>query len=167
MYGDPLLESLSTVVRPVVEHVTGKQLWQTYTYCRLYKNGDTLAAHTDRLSCEISVSLCVGFDVTGIQQHSPDYVWPIFMDGTAVAATPGDLVLYRGCEVTHWREAFVGSCQAQVFLHYVDQSQPYAEPLRFDTRPGLGLPASTRDRKKEFFAERVAHRLREKKNRLE
>jgi hypothetical protein len=36
---------------------------------------------------------------------------------------PGDMVVYRGIEIEHWREPFdaeEGSYQVQVFLHYVD-----------------------------------------------
>lgn len=55
----------------------------------------------------------------------------------------GDAVLYRGCEVHHWRKKYKeGQWQAQVFLHYVDANGPHAE-WKFDKRPGLNLPGPT------------------------
>ena len=90
------------------------------------------------------------------------YLWPIFVDnskdyrhfgdealqlakpgeGTPALLSPGDCVIYRGCEVRHWREAFQGNHQAQAFIHYVDQDGPYAR-YRFDTRLMLGASAAT------------------------
>ena len=51
------------------------------------------------------------------------------------------MLVYKGCEVEHWREAFSGVNCAQVFLHYNDASDPKAEQNKFDGRPFLGLPA--------------------------
>jgi hypothetical protein len=45
-------------------------------------------------------------------------------------------LLYRGIECPHWREAFEGDRQVQVFLHYVDQKGPLAD-WKFDKRPVL------------------------------
>jgi hypothetical protein len=53
----------------------------------------------------------------------------------------GDLVIYRGCEVEHWREEFIapeGSYHIQVFLHYVDANGPYAD-YKYDRRPSIGF----------------------------
>ncbi|MEM7031692.1 MAG: hypothetical protein AAF629_19210 [Chloroflexota bacterium] len=153
IYGDPFMESLLVEIKPVVEQVTHKQLFPTYAYSRVYKQGDTLSPHQDRLTCEISVTLCIGQDIIDIQQDQPEYTWPIFMNGTPILCSPGDMVIYKGCEVEHWREAFEGKQQGQVFLHYVDQDQPYSKYLKFDGRPNLGLPTSTRDLIKLALAE--------------
>lgn len=158
MYGDPLMESLLTVICPIVEEATGKRLHPTYAYCRLYQQGDVLPPHKDRLSCEVSVTLCLGHDIAELQKHQPDYAWPIFLNGTSIACRPGDMIIYKGCEVEHWREAFEGTQHGQVFLHYVDQNESYADWLKFDTRPTLGLPNTSRDPKKLHFARLVKKR---------
>jgi hypothetical protein len=44
--------------------------------------------------------------------------WPIFVEGVPVDLTPGDLLLYKGCELEHWREEFQGEQCGQLFLHY-------------------------------------------------
>jgi hypothetical protein len=73
-------------------------------------------------------------------------VWPIFMganedksNATEIKMNVGDAVLYRGCDIHHWREPYKeGKWQAQVFLHYVDQNGPHAE-WKYDKRGSLGL----------------------------
>ena len=68
--------------------------------------------------------------------------------GKMIPMEPGDGVIYRGCEVEHWREAFnapMGAWQTQVFLQYVDKNGPYGDFCKFDSRPALGLPHTTKD----------------------
>jgi hypothetical protein len=125
---DELLERLL----PRMEAVAGTALYPTYSYYRVYKNGDVLTPHRDRPSCEISVSIALGFDAP--------HPWPFFVEGPNGVCRadlyPGDGMLYRGCECRHWREAFVGQHAAQVFLHYVAQNGPNAS-YRFDGRSSL------------------------------
>ena len=92
-----------------VEEVCGEKLLPTYAFARDYRHGETLARHTDREACEVSVTLNL----------SSDSLWPIYMDGVAVETHPGDAAVYRGMDVPHWREAFQGQRCVQVFLHYV------------------------------------------------
>jgi PKHD-type hydroxylase len=47
------------------------------------------------------------------------------MGKRGVFQSPGDGVLYRGCEIEHWRPEFTGDEYVQVFLHYVDSEGPY------------------------------------------
>jgi PKHD-type hydroxylase len=61
-------------------------------------------------------------------------VWPIFMGqhkedrvGVPVDIDVGDLVMYHGEELPHWRNAYKGKWQAQVFFHYVDADGENAE----------------------------------------
>jgi hypothetical protein len=51
---------------------------------------------------------------------------------------PGDIIIYRGCEVEHWRDSFLGLNQAQVFLHYNELNGEYNN--LYDGRPILGIP---------------------------
>lgn len=131
-YGDFMMDGLLTKLLPVVERVSALQVFPTYSYFRLYKDGDTLKRHTDRPSCEISVTLCLGYEAPR--------PWPIWIEGprgvTSIRLEAGDGLLYRGMECPHWRAAFEGCQLAQVFLHYVDQHGPCAE-WKFDKRPSL------------------------------
>jgi len=150
-YADPVMETLLVKVLPKMKQETGLDLIPTYSYARAYKKGDTLHRHKDRPSCEISTTINLGGDP-----------WPIFIDGTGannvinerqnlvkpgapigtkVLLEVGDMLVYSGCELEHWREPFEGDICGQVFLHYNHVNGPFADKNRFDGRPMLGLPA--------------------------
>ena len=54
---------------------------------------------------------------------------------------PGDMLIYKGCDLFHWREKFEGEHHLQAFLHYNDKNGPYGDNL-YDGRENLGLPNS-------------------------
>jgi len=143
LYGDPLMESTLELCRPAIERITGLSLIPTYAYCRIYKNGDVLNAHKDRPACEISATLTLGHDLAGIRETKPEYLWPIIVEGKPFVCNTGEMLLYHGCELSHWRVAFEGNYQAQLFIHYVDANGPFVVE-KYDTRPALGLPDCTR-----------------------
>ena len=62
--------------------------------------------------------------------------------GTKVNLKPGDMLLYRGVELEHWREPFKGKLCGQVFFHYNDKNGPFKTKNIFDGRSVLGLPAA-------------------------
>ena len=149
-YADFAMETLLVKMLPVMAKETGLNLIPTYSYARIYKKGDELKRHKDRPSCEISTTLNLGGDP-----------WPIFIDGTGansvideyknihkpnapkgtkVLLDVGDMLVYSGCELEHWREPFEGDVCGQVFLHYNHVNGPFAEKNRFDKRPMLGVP---------------------------
>ena len=139
IHGAIAFDKLLIDLLPYFEKASGKRLYPTYSYARLYAPNDELTIHTDRESCEISATVTLGFDGD---------VWPIYMgdEGKANASkidmAVGDAVLYRGMDKHHWRETYTeGKWQAQVFLHYVDADGPHAE-WKFDKRPSLNLPSA-------------------------
>lgn len=126
IYGDPTFDSLlANLAKPIGEKI-GLELIPTYTYARIYQPGEVLAKHTDRDSCEISGTLTI--------DHDPDsQIWPIFFGkniedpGQMYKIDVGDLVMYRGNELVHWRPKYKGKWQVQVFFHYVDANGPNKE----------------------------------------
>jgi hypothetical protein len=128
-YGDFVMETLLVKVLPKMQQETGLNLIPTYSYARAYKKGDELKKHKDRPSCEISTTINLGGDP-----------WPIFIEGTKVLLEVGDMLVYSGCELEHWREPFEGNICGQVFLHYNHVNGPFADKNRFDGRPMLGVP---------------------------
>jgi hypothetical protein len=139
--------------------ITGLNLAPTYSYWRLYKNGDVLKRHKDRPSCEVSTTLCLGYNNQNLKDKKKDwekYNWPMWVDetggfgnkGAPIHMEPGDMIVYRGCIIEHWREPFLGNNHAQVFLHYNDVDGPFGENCVFDGRHHLGLPPSFKDPKK-------------------
>lgn len=135
-FGAFCFEAVMLMVQPVVEKTVGKKLWPTYSYARQYWNGATLLKHLDRPACEFSATITVDDDGSDN--------WPIWMtsyDGSISELTlnPGDMCIYKGCELEHWREEYKGKGQLQTFVHYVDVYGPYAD-RKFDRRPMLGFP---------------------------
>ena len=150
-YGDYVMETLLMKVLPIMKQETGLDLIPTYSYARAYKKGDILKRHKDRPSCEISTTLNLGGDQ-----------WPIFIDSTGsdnvideyknihkpnapkgdkVVLEVGDMLVYNGCDLEHWREPFEGNICGQVFLHYNHLNGKFADKNKFDGRTMLGLPS--------------------------
>ena len=149
-YSDIAMETLLLAVQPVMEKQTGLKLIPTYSYARIYKKGDILHRHKDRFSCEISTTLNLGGDK-----------WEIFIEkdsnkgkiiegkgyvsentkGIKVDLKPGDMLVYRGNLLEHWREEFKGNDCGQVFLHYNNAATKGAKENIFDKRKHLGLPS--------------------------
>ena len=128
-YADIAMETLLEKVQPIMEEESGVKLVPTYSYARIYKHGDILHRHKDRSSCEISTTINLGGEP-----------WSIFLEGMQINLEPGDMLMYRGCELEHWRDAFEGENCVQVFLHYNDASNPDSSNTIYDSRPFLGLP---------------------------
>jgi hypothetical protein len=143
-YGDPLIDTLMIMSLNKMQEFTGLTLVPNYTYWRLYQKGNELKRHTDRGSCEISATLCLGYDVSNVDSNiHPDFDWPMFVaDKTGkeipVHMKPGDLIVYRGIEIEHWRERFIGLNHSQVFIHYNDVNGPVRNYL--DGRHIIGIP---------------------------
>ena len=129
IYGDAVFERLMLTKLNKVQEISGYNLHPTYAFWRMYSKFSDLTPHTDRPSCEISVTVMIGSDGTP---------WPIYMEGEPVVMKPGDAVVYKGCEVKHWREEFEGDWQSQAFLHYVDAEGPNKHLIR-DGRPFYGV----------------------------
>jgi hypothetical protein len=153
-YADFAMETLLMKVMPIMVKETGLNLIPTYSYARIYEKGSILKRHKDRPSCEISTTLNLGGDP-----------WPIFIDptgsnnvideyknimkpdapkGIQVNLEPGDMLVYSGCELEHWREEFTGNICGQVFLHYNHLNGQFANENLYDKRPLLGLPPITK-----------------------
>lgn len=129
VYADKIMESLLLKKQNIMEKETNKKLLPTYSFWRMYTKYSDLKKHKDRESCEISVTVNIGSDGTP---------WPIFIEGTSVQLKQGDAVIYLGCELTHWREPFLGDWCAQCFLHYVDANGKNKEWEK-DKRPYWGV----------------------------
>jgi len=149
-YADWVMETLLQYMRPIMKAKTGMDLVPTYSYTRVYEKGNILKRHKDRPSCEISTTIHLGGDE-----------WPIFLDptggnfvidedkqtikpgapkGVQVDLKIGDMLIYSGCELEHWREPFEGTVCSQVFLHYNHANGPFAKTNLYDKRTLLGVP---------------------------
>ena len=143
-YSNIAMETLLLKCQPIMEKTTGLKLYPSYTYARIYKKGDELKRHKDRFSCEISTTMNLAGDD-----------WPIYLEpsgkegmkGVKVDLKQGDMLVYSGCELEHWREKFKGKECVQIFLHYNDKKTPKALDNIFDKRMHVGLPSWFKDKK--------------------
>ena len=122
--------------------LTGKRLAPSYAFFRVYQKGDVCTVHSDRESCEHSLSMPLGY--------CDDIVWPFeigerryeFEDACElqkaddfgdepskeVMLNPGDAILYQGCNYRHGRTIpNPNRWSAHLFLHWVDLDGPFKE----------------------------------------
>jgi len=161
VYGDTLMETIMFFIKPHIEKLTDLSLSSTYTYFRVYRPGQDLKRHKDRPSCEISTTICLGYNYA---ETPTEYNWGMYVDpdsitsengpngefisnnkpGFMIEQHPGDIIIYRGCELEHWREPLQGNkntYQVQVFCHFINKNGPFYPDLVYDGRKGLGYPA--------------------------
>jgi hypothetical protein len=129
---------------PVISEIVGKPLLPTYDYLRVYREGDTCKVHSDRYSCEHSVSLTLGY--------SDGKVWDLEVerertepsarideefeaDFASVAMKPGDALIYQGVHHRHGRtKPNPNRWSAHLFLHWVERDGQFRDQA-FDQRP--------------------------------
>ena len=134
-YADPLIELVLKNSLKDVEGIIDLELYPTYSFTRVYQKGEELKPHVDRPSCEISVTSHIA---------TIGKPWPIYMKAPGKEPTvhylePGDACIYKGCEVTHWRDKAIDTdINVQVMLHYFNKNGPNAG-YKFDQRQALGL----------------------------
>ena len=126
-YNAPEAEQAGRSLAEPLSKLLNLNLDFSYCYARIYQPGEVLVPHTDRESCEISATMTLG-------HHFNDQIWPIFMGkdaeddvGVPITIGIGDMVMYHGRELNHWRETYHGQWQTQVFFHYVQKDGEYAE----------------------------------------
>tara|TARA_R100001163_G_C5016278_1_gene160493 strand:+ start:455 stop:976 length:522 start_codon:yes stop_codon:yes gene_type:complete len=129
VYVDSIGEAILNYLLPKIEKEYGKKLCPTYSFWRKYYEGQPLLAHTDRPSCEVSVTLNIG------GEGGTD--WSIFVDNTEFSMEVGQGVIYKGCEQKHWREPLTYKSHVQMFLHYIEVDGQHYPEFKYDKRPGL------------------------------
>jgi hypothetical protein len=129
---------------PTVSALVGRELLPTYDYFRIYRRGDICRVHSDRYSCEHSLSLTLGY--------SDGQVWDLEFEKArtdpsarveedfgpdafgAIGMEVGDAVLYQGVHHRHGRtRPNPNAWSAHLFLHWVDRDGPYRDHA-FDGR---------------------------------
>ena len=130
---DALMKYFHEKKHSLVEEISGLKLYKTYSYWRYYMYGAILEDHTDRHSCEISITANI---------HQTEK-WPIHMDNNWIEMEEGDAVIYLGFEVPHGRKPFKHDGCAQVFFHFVDKAGEFTDhkddKVRQDELAALGL----------------------------
>lgn len=124
-YAPPTCTYVMWRIKPVLEELIGEELLPTYWFSTTYHKGGWMNCHTDRPSCEISVTM----NICG------DAPWPIKLkDKTgknrSVVTPVGHGLAYLGTEVEHWRSPLrthKNDRFMQLFLHFVRKNGQYVD----------------------------------------
>ena len=129
--------------------LTGKKLLPTYCFFRVYQHGDVCTVHSDRPSCEHSLSMALGYadgivwdfevgrefrsyEINSGMRAADDFGVEAF---STVKLSPGDAILYKGVNHRHGRMSpNPNKWSAHLFLHWIDSEGPYSE-WAFDKQP--------------------------------
>ncbi len=126
-HDEPMARFLHHQLTPFVSRVAGEPVKATYCYSSAYHGGAALPAHVDREQCEFTMSLLL--DQSAELAHDPWALWFAAPSGhRRVVLNPGEAVLFRGCDLPHWRDAAPAEHeQTMLLFHYV--SAGFAGPL--------------------------------------
>ena len=61
--------------------------------------------------------------------------WPFYIDGKEINLEVGDMIIYNGVALKHWRKKFTKKISAQACFFYSKKKQ-----REFDGKPHIGLP---------------------------
>ena len=137
LYGTFISDALLPMLKDAFSEITDKRLCESYSYFRIYYNDANLKRHTDRESCQYSATVCI----------KKDCDWPIYFkdlngNDIEVEMEPGDLIVYKGTKLKHWRNHYKGSRHIQLFLHYIDMDDEFYPKHMYDGRESLGFPVT-------------------------
>ena len=142
MWCSPMGVAMHRWLWEALKDVIDLHLQETYSYTRKYDRGAYLKAHADRPSCEISATICLDYKT---DDNKP---WPIWVDNSKdwvntpseiyeqtqaipirkrktskrIDMEPGDVLLYQGPNVAHWREYLLGEESYHMFLHFYNKT---------------------------------------------
>jgi hypothetical protein len=134
--GDPALDALLAWLGPHVSRLVGLDLTPTFSYARIYAQGEVLARHTDRPACEIGLTVTLK-----VPKGAPPSVLclsPPGLPDVRLEMAEGDGCLYAGTEVAHWRDAIACDGYAQVFFFFIDTHGRYFPDYAYDGHERLG-----------------------------
>jgi hypothetical protein len=122
---------------PSVSALAGTALLPTYSYFRIYRQGDICRVHSDRFACEHSVSLTLALSdgrpwSLEVSHRRDDDNWSTTEDFGgdgygSICMSVGDAALYRGVSYPHGRVTpNPNRWSAHLFLHYVERDGAHA-----------------------------------------
>lgn len=124
-YAPPAAAFVMKRIQPVLEKLLEEELIPSYWFSTTYHNKGWMNCHTDRPSCEVSVTM----NICG------DAVWPIKLkdlegNKQSVVTPVGCGLAYLGMQVPHWRSPLrthPNDRFMQLFLHFVRKNGKYIE----------------------------------------
>jgi len=106
LHNDPLSRAMHPGLVPLVSSIAGEPLKPSFSYLLVYLAGASLERHRDRAQCAVTAIVQVDFDPEP-QGATP---WPLRFVGRSdtvdITLALGDLVVFRGTEIDHYRDPF-------------------------------------------------------------
>lgn len=143
-YGDYFTETILLSATPALSQELEITLVPQYSYTRIYDFGEELVRHRDRPSCEFTATVCLG-------KPEGEDINPIYIQNKLDENNPhkaelkeGDLCLFTGTVLDHWRPPLQNSWLLQTFIHYTNLEGEYGNRI-WDGRYGPGWSASTKE----------------------
>jgi len=153
-YNFPPAVGLQTYLKEKLNSVLDLKLKETYTYSRKYVRGASLSSHTDRPSCEVSVTFPLDY------KSDDNTPWKIWLNnegnwvncrfdggqkfikentqdihrGKSISLELGDLLLYQGPNIPHWRNTFMGDYSYHMFIHFYNERTKMRDLKGFNYR---------------------------------
>lgn len=144
-HNTPMGVAMQTYVHEVLKKEFKLPLLPTYSYTRKYIRDAYLGVHSDRPECEVSTTICLDY------KSDNGKPWKIWVDNSknwtmtdwsdkdqgywrtqgvpirkrksiAIELEPGDILLYQGPNVAHWRDTFMGDYSWHMFIHFYMQN---------------------------------------------
>jgi len=173
MWGSPFGVALHHWIWKELKNHIDMDLGETYSYTRKYQRGAYLKAHSDRPSCEISGTLCLDYVS---DDNSPWSIWidnsddwiekpseiyegtqsiPITRRKTSkkIDLEVGDLLLYQGPNVAHWRDKFMGEYSYHIFVHFINLNGKMLDMPGMDDIKDKYIPPHMKERYDHFSGE--------------
>lgn len=137
---------------PTIAGILGRDILPSYAYFRLYRESDVCYVHSDRMACEISLSLTLDYS-DGVPwalelaetatvpepRVEPDFGSAPFR---AIEMAPGDGVLYQGVTRRHGRTTPNPNLwSAHLFCHWVARDGEFASHA-FDGNADAARPVN-------------------------
>ena len=132
IYGNIIGDSFLTYLTPYYSKIANKDLIPTYSFFRTYQKGSKLKPHKDREACQYSATIQIN--------RSKNEDWTFFIQNDQkklifpLNPSIGDIIFYKGEQMTHWREPLKYDFSSHIFMHWVDKNNPKYKKYWFDGR---------------------------------
>ena len=155
-YCTPWGVALHSFIHNKLKDYIDLDLRETYSYTRRYDRGSYLGSHTDRPSCEISATLCLDYQT---DDNTPWKIWVrndknyanisaetvknesqdlnhrerLKNNCKSISLEPGDILLYQGPNIPHWRDYLLGEYSYHIFVHFFNATSKMNQIEEFVT----------------------------------
>jgi hypothetical protein len=126
VHNDTLARYFHQNLADLISRTVGERVKPSYVYAATYIEDAILEPHTDRQQCEFTMSMQIDYLPT-LKSGEPS-PWALSLDNLAEKRVDsylacGDGLIYKGCELVHYRDAlFAGHQSTSIFFHYVQEN---------------------------------------------